>query len=74
MEKTIASLNLTDKIRYITDILFMGNEAEFRAAYWDDCRASLRSGDWSWVDNELLAYIEQGQVELEDLVNFHVAR
>lgn len=66
----ISAINLTDKLRYITDVLFMGNEDEFRDAYWDDCRASLRSGNWDWVDNELLAYVEQGQVNLTDLVQF----
>ena len=70
---TIESLRLiptADKVRYIIDILFMGNYDEFWEAYQGECRHSLRTNDWDWLDEELEAYIYQEQITLEDVQNY----
>jgi hypothetical protein len=74
MENTDAdrlrSLPLETKINYIIDVMYSGNYNDFRDSYWDECRESMRSKDWSWVDGELEAFIDQDQTTLEDILNY----
>lgn len=66
----ISGVSTTNKLRYISDILFGGNYEEFWTAYEDECRQSLRTNDWGWLDAEIETYIEQGQMELAGLLVF----